>query len=99
MSETIIIAAPVAATPAIGADVANCLIYPKTSGILKDCVKFEMPSSGKVFLIVVISLVLLLAVAYAIYWFVNSVNPGFKLNYWIILLILILSGLIVGLFV
>ena len=85
--------------PTTGLSMPNCLIFPSASGSLKNCVNMQFPSTGTVVLIMIISWILLLAVAYAIYWFSEKLNPDYKLNYWIILLILVVAGLIVSLIV
>jgi hypothetical protein len=77
----------------------NCLIFPSASGSINNCTKVELPSTGKIILVMIISWILLLAVAYVIYWFTTKVNPDFRFNYWILLLILVLSGLIISLFI
>ncbi|XWV25488.1 hypothetical protein QJ856_gp0271 [Tupanvirus deep ocean] len=78
--------------------IPNCLILPSKTGTTTNCTQVPLPSVSTIILVLIISWVLYLAVAYAIYYFVNKYNPNVKLNYWIILVILILSGLIVSLF-
>ncbi|XWV26821.1 hypothetical protein QJ857_gp0230 [Tupanvirus soda lake] len=78
--------------------IPNCLILPSKTGTTTNCTQLPLPSISTIIWILVISWIFYLAVAYAIYYFVNKYNPNVKLNYWIILVILILSGLIVSLF-
>ena len=75
---------------------SNCVIVPSASGSIDRCIQMEVPSMGSLLLALVIGIIVYLAVAYAIYWFMNRMNPGMKFNYWWILLILILSGIITG---
>lgn len=76
----------------------NCLIIPSGNGKLRNCIQMPFPSSGAIIMVIIISWIILMAVAWIIYWFVSKTNQGVKFNYWLILLILIVSGLIVSLF-
>lgn len=79
--------------------IPNCVILPSVNGNLANCVKIDLPSTGTIILIIIIYFLLILSVAYIIYWFTTKVSPGVQLNYWLILLILILAGFIVSIFV
>ena len=79
-----------------GFNMPNCFVIPSASGKLSNCVQMKLPSTSTIIFVILISWAILLAVVYAIYWFTNKVSPGVKLNYWIILLILILAGFIVS---
>lgn len=85
--------------PSMPSGIPNCLILPSASGKLSDCIQMQLPSTGTIILILIISWIILMAVAYIIYWFATKVSPSVQLNYWLILLILILAGIIVSLFV
>jgi glucan phosphoethanolaminetransferase (alkaline phosphatase superfamily) len=76
----------------------NYVIIPSSSGSLSNCVAMRMPSIHKIIGLLIISWIIYLLVAYAIFYFLNKTNPSHRVNYWIILGILILSGFIVGLF-
>lgn len=78
--------------------VPNCLIIPAANGSLSNCIKMQLPSMSTLVLLLIITWIIYLLVAYAIYYFLNKANPNQKFNYWIILAILILSGLIISLF-
>lgn len=62
-----------------------------------NCTKISMPSIGMIVLVLIISWIFYMAVAYAIYWFFRQVFPATRFNYWIILLLLIIAGLVAGL--
>ena len=72
----------------------NCFVIPGASGSLKNCVQVNTSS---IIAVLVISWILYLVVAYLIYWFLTKYQPTFKFNYWIILLILVVSGFILTL--
>ncbi len=80
-----------------GFNMPSCLVIPSASGSISNCVQMQLPSTGVIIGVIIVSWILFMAVAYAIYYFVNAVSPGVRLNYWIILLILVLSGIIVSL--
>lgn len=75
----------------------NCLIIPSSSGSITNCITMSMPSVGTIVLLLIISIILYLVIAYAIYYFLNKAHPLQKVNYWLILLVLIASNIIVGL--
>lgn len=52
---------------------------------------------GVLILVLIITWLFYMAVAYCIYWFFTKAFPQTNYNYWIILLILIIAGLVVGL--
>lgn len=79
--------------------IPNCIILPSANGNLSNCIKMDLPSTGTIIFIIIISWVILMAVAYIIYWFTTKVSPQVQLNYWLILLILILAGFIVSIFI
>ena len=74
----------------------SCLVIPSKNGDLKNCVQIKMPSVTQIVIALIISWLLFMLVAYLIYSFLNWANPGQKNNYWMILLILILAGIIVS---
>ena len=78
--------------------IPNCLIIPSSSGSLTNCITMKMPSISTLIVILVISWIIYLMVAYVIYYFLNKANPSMTYNYWIILGILLLSGFIISLF-
>ena len=71
----------------------KCLIIPDNTGSVKNCIRFDMPSMTTIILFIVVAWIIYLAIAYLIYYVVNK---NTKVNYWMILLILIISGLIVN---
>ena len=77
--------------------IPNCIIVPSSSGSLSNCITMQTPSIGTMVAVIVISWIFFLAVAYAIYYFSSITNPSFEINYWIILGILIVSGLVTNL--
>ena len=79
-------------------NIPDCLIIPASNGSLSNCITLKMPSINLIILLLIISWIIYLFVAYAIYYFINTYSTTTKVNYWIILAILILSGLIVNLF-
>lgn len=76
----------------------SCLILPSNSGSIENCVHMDLPSAPTlifiILLIIVLSWAIYLIVAYLITVFIGKINPGIKYNYWLILLVLILAGLI-----
>lgn len=74
----------------------RCVVIPGKNGDLEKCLQVKMPSMTQIVIILIISWLLFMLVAYIIYSFLNWANPGQKNNYWMILLILILAGIIVS---
>ena len=75
----------------------TCLVLPAKNGSTTNCIQIKMPSMPTIILILIISWIILMAVAYAMYYFLKKYEPNTKYNYWLILLILVLSGIIVSL--
>ena len=75
--------------------IPNCLVIPSASGSLSNCVTVKMPSIPVIILLLIISWVIFLLVAYAIYYFLKK--SGTSVNYWAIFGILLASGLIINL--
>lgn len=75
----------------------TCVILPSQTGAVKDCVQVEVPSTGKVILVLIITWILFFVAAYAIYYFMKQANPRMNYNYWMILLVLVAAGIIVSL--
>lgn len=75
----------------------TCFVIPNKYGGTDNCTQVKLPSMSSIILILIISWILYLLVAYGIYYFLNRTNPSSKYNYWMILLILICAGLIVSL--
>ena len=75
--------------------IPNCLVIPSASGSLSNCVTVKMPSIPVIILLLIISWVIFLLVAYAIYYFLKK--SGAMVNYWAIFGILLASGLIINL--
>lgn len=91
---------PLGQSSMLGYNMPNCLIIPSATGSITNCIKMPLPSTTSIIIMIIVSWIIFMAVAYLIYWFANKVNsPGIVLNYWIILLILILAGFIVSLFI
>jgi len=84
--------------PTQASAIPNYFVLPSSSGAVTDCVGMKLPSTGTIIILLIISWIIYLVIAYIIYWFINKFNPGMKWNYWMVLLILILSSLIVSLF-
>lgn len=76
----------------------NSLVIPSSTGSLANCVNIKLPSIVTLTIMVVIYWLIFLAVAFIIYYFVKRYNPNVNINYWIILLILLISGLLMGYF-
>jgi len=76
----------------------TCLILPSTTGSATNCYQIQMPSVSTVMLMLIISWIIFMIVAYFLYYFLDKVNPGMNYNYWVILLLLIVSGVIVSFF-
>ena len=74
----------------------NCLIIPSKNGTAENCVQLNMPSKTSIIFLLIVSWVVFMLVAYVIYYFLNKSKPTARYNYWIILLILILAGIIVS---
>lgn len=72
----------------------KCIILPGSNGSTENCISINIPSMGTIVAILVISWIILMAVAYLIYRFLNKNNKC--VSYWWILLILIVSGLLVN---
>jgi len=77
--------------------IPNCLIIPSASGSLSNCVTMKMPSVATMAVMMIIAWGLFLLVAYIIYYFFKKIDPMQKVNYWIILIILLLTAIIIGL--
>ena len=77
--------------------IPKCLIIPSASGSLSNCITVKMPSLTVLVIFLIITWIIYLLIAYGIYYFLNKQNPSQKTNYWMILGILILSGLIINL--
>lgn len=75
----------------------TCVTIPSKMGIISDCAKIPMPNLLTMTLALIISWILFMAIAYIIYYLLNKWNPRLQYNYWIILLILVLAGIIVAL--
>ncbi|AEQ32856.1 hypothetical protein CE11_00953 [Megavirus courdo11] len=78
-------------------NIPNCLTIPSITGSTTNCVNVQFPSLSTIVLIIIFYWIIYLIVAYAIYYFLNKMYPGQRVNYWIILLVLLLSGLILSL--
>jgi flagellar basal body-associated protein FliL len=81
-------------------DASNCIIIPSCSNSLDKCNQIIFPSmsSSSMIILMIISWVIFLGVAYIIYWFLNNkTNTCSKYNYWAILGILLLATIIVNL--
>jgi hypothetical protein len=76
----------------------TCLILPSKTGSATNCFQVQMPSIPTVVLILIISWIIFMIVAYIIYYFLNKAKPNMNYSYWIILLLLIVSGIIVSFF-
>jgi len=75
--------------------VPKCVILPSLNGDLENCVQMNLPSTGTLLFMLVISWVIFMIVAYIIYRVLNKSDKC--VNYWAILGILILAGIIVSL--
>nr|WBF70401.1 hypothetical protein [Megavirus caiporensis] len=78
-------------------NIPNCLTIPSITGLTTNCVNVQFPPLSTIILIIIFYWIIYLIVAYAIYYFLNKMYPGQRVNYWIILLVLLLSGLILSL--
>ena len=77
--------------------IPNCLVLPSLNGSLNDCVVMNLPSASTVIMMLIFSWIIIMVVAYGIYYFLNKNHPMQRVNYWMILLILVLAGIIVSL--
>lgn len=75
----------------------NCLIIPSVSGATTNCLNIKLPSVSTIALLIIVYWIIYLIVAYLLFWFLNKMYPNQKINYWIILLILVVSGFIIAL--
>jgi hypothetical protein len=76
----------------------TCLILPSKTGSSANCYQIQMPSVPTIILILIISWIIFMIVAYIIYYFLNKVNRNMNYSYWVILLLLIVAGIIVSFF-
>lgn len=74
----------------------NCIILPSSTGSTTNCLTIPFPSMSQLLLVLIISWIIYMGVAYIIYYFLNT-KKECKCNYWMILLILVISGIIVSL--
>ena len=74
-----------------------CLVLPSNTGSTNNCLQVAMPSMTTIILVLIISWLIFMAVAYAIFYVLRKSNPNMKYSYWIILIILIVAGIIVSL--
>ncbi|BCS82805.1 hypothetical protein QLL95_gp0316 [Cotonvirus japonicus] len=74
----------------------NCVILPSSTGSVSNCLRIPLPSTSMLILSVIIFWIIYLVIAYLIYYFVSKAYPSSKVNYWLILLILIASGVIMA---
>ena len=75
----------------------SCLIVPSKYGSTTNCITVPVPSMTKLITMLIIGCIIFMVVAYLIYYFLNKSRPGHRYNYWVILLILIIAGIIVSL--
>lgn len=75
----------------------NCIIIPSVNNKLTNCIQMKLPSVGTLILMLILSWIVVLAVAYGIFWILNKQTPGKKYSYWWILLILIVAMIIASL--
>lgn len=75
----------------------SCMILPSSSGSTTNCIQMPMPSMGSMIGVLIISWIIFMIVAYLIYHFLNWTNPHIRYNYWMILLVLIVAGIVVAL--
>lgn len=75
----------------------NCLIIPSKTGATTNCLNIPMPSPGTILFMLIIAWIIYMAVAYAIYYFLNKQNPNRYYSYWMLLLILVVAGVIISL--
>lgn len=74
----------------------SCVIIPSTTGSTTNCVQMPMPSVTSVTLILLINWIILMMVAYIIYYFLKNKETSIKYNYWIILIILFVACMFAG---
>ena len=76
--------------------IAECIIVPSSGMSLDRCITMKIPSTTSMIILIILSIVIYLLAAYAIYKYVNKQHSSRPSNYWAILGILILSGIIVS---
>lgn len=74
----------------------NCIIMPSMNGSQTNCLRVDLPSTGKIVTLLAISWIAFMVVAWIIYKFVNRSQTK-NLSYWGVLGILLLSGIILSL--
>ncbi len=75
-----------------------CVILPSKTGATTNCLNIQMPSISRMILMLIIGWILILVVAYIIYYFLNKNKPeDYKYSYWILLLVLVIACIIVSL--
>ena len=76
--------------------IPQCFVIPSMTGKINDCIQIPFPSATQIFIILIISWIIFMIVAYGIYYFISKQYPQQKVNYWIILGILIVAGIIIS---
>lgn len=75
--------------------IPGCIVMPSVNGSLTNCIRIDFPSVGTIIALLIMSWILFMVVAYIIYKFLNK--SGKCVNYWAILGILLVSGIILSL--
>lgn len=80
-------------------EIPKCIIIPGIDNELKNCITIDLPPIKTLIFLSIISWIIMICVAYGIYWFLNKQNQNLapKYSYLMILFILIIAMLVVQL--
>ena len=83
-------------------NIPNCLVIPSANGKISDCIRVQLPKTSTLIFALILSWLLIMLIAYLIFYFLNRNRSGQRYSYWIILLVLVaamlLSSLVGNLF-
>ena len=75
----------------------ECVVIPGINNKMQNCLQVNLPSPATLVLVFILYWIVLVLVAYLLYWGLQKMFPQQGVNYWLILLVLVGAMLISGL--